>query len=53
MNKSENNVTLNVTLMSQIQSCFCDINATKIAVINVIISNISVTLRNMRGMASK
>ena len=48
MKIKENNVTLNVTLMSKIESCFCDVIVTKTAVTTLINSNMNVTLKNVQ-----
>lgn len=49
MRKTENNVTNNVTLLSQILSCFCDVIVTKKAITSMNISDMSVTLNNKQG----
>jgi hypothetical protein len=49
MNKTRNIVTVYVTLLSQIQSCFCDIFVTKTAVNPMKDSIISMTLRIGQG----
>lgn len=45
MNKVRNVVTVCVTLLSQIHSCFCDIFVTKIAVTTLTIINMSLTFK--------
>ena len=52
MNKMNNNVTANVALSSQIRSFFCDVIVTQNDVTTMNISNMNVTLKNMRSMAA-
>jgi len=52
MKKIRNNVTANVALSSQMPSSFCDVIVTQNAVTTMNISNMSVTLKNKRSMAT-